>query len=61
MFHIEIENGVDVSNYSANAQESEILLFTGTWLKVESILDVDNAKMVYMKQIMVTGLIDFKK
>jgi len=61
MFHIAVENGVDVSPYLANAQEAEILLFPGTFLEVEGVLGVDSAKIIQMKQILVPGLIDFKK
>jgi len=61
MFHVEVVNGVDISQYSANAQEAEIILFPGTFLEVKGVLKVDNAKIIQMKQILVPGLIDFKK
>jgi len=50
MFHLMIENGVDISPYSANQQEAQILLFPGSCFEVEGILGVDTAKMIQMKQ-----------
>jgi len=61
MFHIEIEDGVDISKYSANSIEEEILLLPGTFVEVKGVLEVADAKIIQMVQVPVPGLLDYKK
>ena len=62
MFHINSVSGVDISPYSANRQEAEILLLPGTCLLVQGVLSVGaGVKMIQMDEIAVKGLVDFPR
>jgi hypothetical protein len=60
MFHINCFKGKDISAYSANTSENEILLAPGSKFLVESKLTLAGVVVVQMKQILQPGLVDFE-
>jgi len=61
MFFIECISGVDISPYSSNPGEAEILLLPGTCLKVVGSIPVSDAQIIQMQEIPVQGLVDFTR
>ncbi len=62
MFHIKIQHGVRIKEFSAMPDEDEILLLPGFRYKVESVLKAsDDIIMVQMSESYIEGLLDFER
>jgi len=61
MFHVAIETGIDIRDYSAIPNENEVLLLPGTRLKVEGILKANDVTIIQMTENPIDGLIDLPR
>jgi len=62
MFHIKVETGVKIKDYSALSEEEEILLLPGTCLVVNHVLNVTHGvSLIQMTEMENPGLLDFTR
>jgi len=62
MFHIVINDGVDISKLSALEAEEEILLLPGTCVEVQGVFQAaPGLHIVQMQQVPLSGLLDFTR
>jgi len=61
MFHIKVDSGVKIKDYSAIDRENEILMLPGTCLQVDHVFNINGVPLIQMTELENPGLLDFTR